>query len=221
MKSLLKLIFSLSLVFISILLVIKFTGVITIEKVENWLLMAKDTGVITLILIVIVILLSDLLLSIPTLATVILSGYFLGHTYGAVASLIGLMLIGILGYILSYYHGEKIEKRILPSENQRLEARQNFKKHGYSMILFSRAIPMLPEISACLAGMTNMPFKKFLSAWSLSVTPYVLICTYAGSVSSIDNPTPAIYSALGVNLILWLAWLITRKVRGSDPYKIN
>ncbi|MEO9947069.1 VTT domain-containing protein [Paraglaciecola sp.] len=210
MKSLLKLIFSLTLVFISIFIVMKFTGFITIEKVENWLLMAKNTGVVTLMLIVIVILLSDLLLSIPTLATVTLSGYFLGHTYGAIASLIGLMLVGLMGYMVSLYHGEKIEKRILPTSEQRLDARQNFTKHGYVMILFSRAIPMLPEISACMAGMTNMPFNRFIGAWLLSITPYVLICTYAGSISSLDNPAPAIYSAISVNVILWLAWYYHR-----------
>ncbi|MEP0174098.1 MAG: VTT domain-containing protein [Paraglaciecola sp.] len=210
MKSLLKLIFSLTLVFISIFIVMKFTGFITIEKVENWLLMAKNTGVVTLMLIVIVILLSDLLLSIPTLATVTLSGYFLGHTYGAIASLIGLMLVGLMGYMVSLYHGQKIEKRILPTSEQRLDARQNFTKHGYVMILFSRAIPMLPEISACMAGMTNMPFNRFIGAWLLSITPYVLICTYAGSISSLDNPAPAIYSAISVNVILWLAWYYHR-----------
>ncbi|WP_289029263.1 VTT domain-containing protein [uncultured Paraglaciecola sp.] len=210
MKALVKLILSLALVFISIFIVMKLTGIITIDKVENWLLIAKNAGVLTLILIVIVILLSDLLLSIPTLATVTLSGYFLGHTYGAIASLIGLMLVGMLGYVVSYYHGEKIEKRILPTSEQRLDARQNFKKHGYVMILFSRAIPMLPEISACMAGMTNMPFSRFIGAWLLSITPYILICTYAGSVSSLDNPAPAIYSAISVNVLLWLAWYYHR-----------
>lgn len=192
------------------------TGTITIEKVESWLLIAKNAGVLTLMLIVIVILLSDLLLSIPTLATVTLSGYFLGHTYGAIASFIGLLLVGVLGYVVSYYHGEKIEKRILPRSEQRLDARQNFKKHGYVMILFSRAIPMLPEISACMAGMTKIPFSKFIVAWSLSITPYILICTYAGSVSSLDNPTPAIYSAISVNVILWLAWYITLKLKNNN-----
>lgn len=192
------------------------TGTITIEKVESWLLIAKNAGVLTLMLIVIVILLSDLLLSIPTLATVTLSGYFLGHTYGAIASFIGLLLVGVLGYVVSYYHGEKIEKRILRTETQRLEARSHFSKHGLVMILFSRAIPMLPEISACMAGMTKIPFSKFIVAWSLSITPYILICTYAGSVSSLDNPTPAIYSAISVNVILWLAWYITLKLKNNN-----
>ncbi|MFT2090191.1 TVP38/TMEM64 family protein [Paraglaciecola sp. 2405UD69-4] len=212
MKALLKLILSFTLVFISIFVLMKFTGVITIEKVENWLLIAKDTGVWTLMFIVVVILMSDLLLSIPTLATVTLSGYFLGHLYGAIASLAGLMLVGVMGYLLSYYHGDKIEMRVLKTREQRLDARQNFAQHGIVMILFSRAIPMLPEISACMAGMTKMPFYKFIAAWSLSIIPYVLVCSYAGSISSLDNPNPAIYSAISVNIVIWLAWYATRKL---------
>jgi len=76
------------------------------------------------------------------------------------------------------------------------------------MILLSRAMPILPEVTACLAGMTKMKFSKFILAWLISTIPYVLIISYAGSASSIENPKPAIYTAIGISVTLWSGWYL-------------
>ncbi len=81
------------------------------------------------------------------------------------------------------------------------------------MILLSRAMPILPEVTACLAGMTKMKFSRFLLAWCLSTIPYVLIVSYAGSVSSLENPKPAIYTAIGISATLWAGWYLFNKKR--------
>ena len=64
-----------------------------------------------------------------------------------------------------------------------------------------------------LAGMTGMAFPRFLLAWCLSAIPYVLIAAYAGSVSTLANPRPAIFTALGLSAVLWTAWLGFRRYR--------
>lgn len=43
-----------------------------------------------------------------------------------------------------------------------------FQKYGFVMILMSRAAPILPEVSACLAGMTRMRIRTFFVAWSIN-----------------------------------------------------
>jgi len=72
-------------------------------------------------------------------------------------------------------------------------------------------MPMLPEAVTCLAGMTRMPFGKYLLAWMISSIPYALIATYAGSISSLENPRPAIFSAIGISTWLWLGWFFYRR----------
>jgi uncharacterized membrane protein YdjX (TVP38/TMEM64 family) len=79
-------------------------------------------------------------------------------------------------------------------------------------------MPILPEVTACLAGMTGMPFTKFLLAWSLSSVPYVLIASYAGSISSIDNPKPAILAALVLSAAFWLAWFIYHRAHHKPTF---
>ncbi len=206
MKSLIKIILLIAVFFASTFLLIKLTGILSIEQIENWLTQAKELSPIYVAPIIVLLLFADLFIAVPTLTVIILSGFFLGHIYGAITALTGLMLAGVCGYTLSRYYGNAILHFLVRDKNKRNDAILAFQKHGFVMILLSRAMPILPEITACLSGMTRMPFNKFFMAWMISSVPYVLIATYAGSISSIDNPKPAIFTAIGLSVLLWISW---------------
>lgn len=211
MRSLIKLILMLSLFFATTFIVAKVTGFMTLAQLEDWLEYAKNMNALYLMALVALLLFADLFIAVPTLSIMMLSGYFLGHTGGALASITGVMLAGVSGYTLSYFYGEKIERIIIKDAQQRHEMRLQFDRYGVFMILLSRAMPILPEVSACISGVTRMPFLKFIAAWSASSVPYVLIATYAGSISSIDNLKPAIITAITLSLLFMLAWMIFKK----------
>jgi len=210
-KSFIKLFLIIAICFASTFLLIKSTGILTIEQIEGWLAQAKTLSPLYVGAIIALLLLADLFIAVPTLTITILAGYFLGYTYGAFSALTGLMLAGIVGYAISRYYGKNILRLLLKNEVQRNEAIVTFQQHGFVMILLSRAMPILPEASACLAGMTRMTFGKFMIAWSISTIPYVLIAAYAGSISSIDAPTPAIMAAIGISSFLWVSWFFYRR----------
>jgi len=208
MKSLIRLFLIIASVFASTFVLIKLTGVLTVDQIEGWLIQAKELSLLYVGSIVTLLLFADLFVAVPTLTITILSGYFLGHTFGAIAALSGTMLAGISGYVISRYYGNEIMGFLIKDETERNEAKQSFDKSGFAMIILSRALPILPEASACLAGMTKMNFWKFLLAWSISTIPYVLIATYAGSISSFDDPMPAIFAAISISSILWMSWFL-------------
>lgn len=212
MKPLLKILLIVASCFATTFLLIKFTGILTVGQIEGWLSQARELSLVYVGSIIALLLFADLFIAVPTLTVTILSGYFLGHIYGAAAALIGVLLAGICGYILSYYYGSSILGYLLKDENRRNEAISTFQKHGFVMILLSRAMPILPEVSACLSGMIRMPFSKFLMAWLISSVPYILIATYAGSVSSLDNPKPAIFTAIGISTFFWIAWFVYHRM---------
>ena len=206
MKPLIKVFLIIATCFAATFLLIKFTGILTVEQIEGWLTQAKELSPIYVGTIVGLLLFADLFIAVPTLTVTILAGYFLGHTYGAVSALIGVILAGVCGYALSRYYGDVILGFLLKDEVKRNEAIITFQKHGFMMILLSRAMPILPEVTACLSGMTRMPFSKFILAWLISSIPYILIASYAGSISSMENPKPAIFSAIGISALLWASW---------------
>lgn len=212
MKSLIKLFLIIAAVFASTFLVIKFTGLLTIDQIESWLLQAKDFSPLYAGSIVALLLFADLFIAIPTLTVIILSGYFLGNTYGAIAALIGTMLAGISGYAISRYYGNGIMAFLIKDEEKRKQAIDAFDRSGFAMITLSRAMPILPEATACLAGITNMKFWKFLLAWSISTIPFTLIASYAGSISSASDPKPAIFAAIMISSFLWTAWFLYHRL---------
>jgi len=204
MKHLIKVIAIMASLFAITFVLAKTTGILSVEHIKTWLLQAKELSPYYVGGLVVLLLFADLFIAVPTLTVITLSGYFMGFHYGAIASLIGLVLAGVTGYGLSAIFGERIFGFLLKKEKARQEAKATFRQHGFIMILLSRAIPILPEVTACLAGMTKMKFSKFMLAWAISTIPYVLIISYAGSVSSIENPKPAIYTAIGISAILWI-----------------
>jgi len=215
MRPLLKVFIIIAAIFASTFLLIKFSGLLTIEQIEGWLTQAKELSPVYVGTIVVLLLFADLFIAIPTLTVAILAGYFLGHTYGSLAALAGITLAGIFGYVISRKYGGVILGFLLKDESKRSEAIETFQKHGFVMILLSRAMPILPEATACLSGMTRMSFNKFLTAWLISSVPYILIATYAGSISSIENPMPAIFSAIGISIFLWVAWFFYHRANNK------
>ena len=208
MRALLRVFLVVAACFAATFLFIKFTGALTIEQIEGWLALAKELSPLYVGALVALLLFADLFIAVPTLTITILSGYFLGHTYGSIAALTGVLLAGSCGYTLSRYYGETILNYLIKEEEKRNEAIEAFQQHGFAMILLSRAMPILPEVTACLSGMTRMAFGKFIMAWLISSVPYVFIASYAGSVSSIEDPKPAIFAAIGISLFLWILWLV-------------
>ncbi len=212
MRALIKLILTIAAFFGSTFVLIRMTGLFTVEDIKQWLNMANELNPIYLFIVIVVLLFSDLFIAVPTLTITLLSGYFLGFEYGAIASISGMLLAGFVGYFLSKRFGERILKKIIKSDNKRQEVISDFEKYGFTMILLSRISPILPEVSACLAGMTKMKFKKFALGWSLNTIPYALIISYSGSISSLSDPKPAIYTIIGLYAFLSIAWYVTKKV---------
>src|SRR5690606_41660994 len=89
-----------------------------------------------------------------------------------------------------------------------------FARYGMTVLIICRALPMLPEVSCCMAGATRMPPARFALAYCLGSVPYALLVAGAGAASSLQNPQPAIFTAIGISLLLWGAWwLLLRDIK--------
>lgn len=206
MHPLIKLTLTLVLIFASTFVIIKMTGILTTEDIKYWLENAKQHSTHQLMLITIMLLWLDIFIAMPTLTIILLSGYFLGPVVAILACLFGTTLAGTTGYWLCRIKGQRLFTLLIPNSEKRHQASNTFKNHGVVMILLARAAPILPEASACLAGMYSMRWRTFITVWLTSTIPYVGIAAYAGSISSISQPTPAILTAIILSAFFWLAW---------------
>lgn len=211
MHPLLRTVVVLFLGFAATFLVIKVATGLSFDDVELWLHEAQRTSPATLAGLVVALLLADILVSVPTLTITMLAGFLLGQFAGATAALLGLYGAGLIGYSVSRVFGDRLLCVLMKDDAKRMQVRETFAQHGFGMIILARAAPILPEVTACLAGATRMSLSRFLAAWSLNSIPYVFVATLAGSLSSLENPQPALFTAFGISATLWVSWFLFRR----------
>lgn len=215
MKDLLKIAFTLAAVFLSTFVIMRMTGWVTEADVRFYLAAAHDVHPAYLVALVITLLFVDLFIAVPTLATVLLAGYFLGPMLGAMASIIGLAAMGCTGYGLGRRYGSRLLVRLYKDEVRLAAIHKSFETNGLLVLFVCQALPILPEVSCCLAGTTKMPFPKFIFGFAVGTIPFAVIAAYAGSISTFSDPTPAIIASIGITATLWVLWTLLKR-RGKN-----
>lgn len=211
MKDLIKIAVILALAFASTFIIIKSTGLITEEGVSAFLQQAKSINPWWLATLVVGLLLIDLLIAVPTMTTILFAGFLMGPIYGGLASATGLMLLGVTGYGMGYRIGRPVLLRLFKDEKRLPEIETAFARNDLLWLFVCQAMPILPELSCTLAGIARTRFPRFLFGYAVGVVPFAFIVAYAGSISTLSNPSPAIYTAIGVSVILLLSWTLLKR----------
>jgi len=218
MKDMLKIAAVLAIAFASTFLVARWSGVLTEAEVAAFLRQAYSIEPIWFVLLVIGALWIDLLIAVPTMLTILLAGHFLGPVTGALAGVVGLLLMGSTGYLLGRRYGRRALLRLYGSGSaERLAAIEaSFARNDLLVLFACQALPILPELACCLAGISRMKPARFLAGYAVGVVPFAVIVAWAGSVSTADDPSLAILVGIGVSVVLLLAWRLLAR-RGREP----
>lgn len=213
MKDLLKIGFGLAVLFVSLFMIMRLSGLLPEDEVRTYLMAAHNIHPAWFVAIVIGLLWFDLIIAVPTMATVLLSGYFLGPTLGTAASIAGLFVMGLTGYGLGQRYGERLLTMLFREDEARIAAiRNNFARNDLLVLFVCQAIPILPELCCCLAGIAKMPLRRFLFGYGVGVVPFATIAGYAGSISTASDPMPAITAATGLTTSLLIAWMLVQRL---------
>lgn len=130
-------------------------------------------------------LVADLFLPVP--GTVVMSGlgWVYGRLLGGCLAALGSFLSGMAAYGLCRSLGDTAVRRILGQKD--LERSQHLAHvHGPWFIAVSRALPLLPEITTCMAGLTRMPLRRFLPALAAGSLPTGFVYAAIGSLGGIN-----------------------------------
>jgi len=213
MKDLLKTGAVLALAFASTFVIMRALGILTEDNVRAFLAQAHAIHPGWLVALVIGLLWIDLLIAIPTMATILLAGYFLGPVLGAAASVAGLLVMGLTGYGLGRHLGRPALARLFKDDTRIVGIEESFARNDLLVLFVCQALPILPELTCCLAGISRLRFTRFLFGYAVGVVPFACIVAYAGSISTVDEPGPAIYTAIGVSAALLMAWRLLQRQR--------
>lgn len=198
MKALIKFVVLLGTFFTFTFIVFKLFRIISADDIKLWLEVAMELSPSIVGVIIVFLMLIDLFIAIPTLSLTILSGFFLGVELGAFYSCIGMLGAGSMGYVISRFHGDKLLNFVTKDDNQKEEMTRIFSNLGFFSLMLCRAAPMLPEVTSCLAGVTQMPYWQYILFYSIGTIPYAVIAAYSGSISTVNDPSPAIFTFIGI-----------------------
>ena len=127
----------------------------------------------------------------------------------------GSVLAGLADYGLCRLIGPKQAARLTGAKGM-AEARRLFRFYGGWIVAGSRWLPILPETISFLAGLTAMPFPRYVVALTCGALPLGFVFAGAGHLGA-DNPLATLAICVIAPLGLWLGArpFLTAKSQGS------
>jgi len=206
MSDLIRIAIIMALAFASTFVIAHATGILPEGDLVAWLEGLREVDPLWLVLAVIGMLMLDLFIAVPTMTTILLAGWLLGPVLGGLVASAGLLLMGCTGYTLGRSLGRRALQRLFKDDARIAGIETAFARNDLLTLAVCQALPILPELSATLAGIARMHPLRFLAGYALGVVPFAFIVAAGGAASSPDNLRPAILTAIGVTVVMLLIW---------------
>lgn len=158
---------------------------------------------------------ADLVLPLPATGIMAAAGFVYGPWIGGGLSALGSFGSGLLAYCLCRAFGTKAARSLVgPEDLERSE--RLFASHGAWLVALSRALPLLPEVIACLAGLARMPPGRFAVALGCGSIPMGFIYAAIGAAGQ-EKPFLALGLSIAVPGLLWGVAQIVWSRKKSNP----
>jgi membrane protein DedA with SNARE-associated domain len=155
---------------------------------------------------------ADLLIPVPSSAIMYSYGLIYSESLGTLGGTVAAGIVGaavcvaasILAYGLCRWIGRRAALRIAGAEN--LDRVQRFfARWGSLTIVVARPLPMAAEAVFCLAGMSRMPFGRFVLASTVGAVPFATIFAYLGAMGrEQEAPLGFLTLSVAIPLVLWI-----------------
>jgi uncharacterized membrane protein YdjX (TVP38/TMEM64 family) len=145
------------------------------------------------------VLVSDIVLPVPSSVVMYLNGLFLGALGGLSLSMVSVVCSALIGYFIG--RGSSAVLRSKPDQ----VSGNILKKYGYLAILITRGIPVLSESVCIVCGYNRYDLKRYMLWNFLGYIPVCAVYAYAGSVSGSKEQFLLSFGAsVLVSGVLWL-----------------
>lgn len=208
MKDLIRIALILAAAFASTFLIVQWFDLLPEQGVLRWLQGLRAVHPVWLMAGVVALLLLDLFVAVPTMATILLAGWLLGPVLGGVTAAFGLMLLGATGYGIGRMAGRPALRRLLRDEARLAGIEAAFARNDLLTLAVCQAVPILPEVSAVMAGVARMRPLRFAFGYGIGVIPFAFVVASGGAASSPDDLRPAILTVIGVSATLLILWRV-------------
>lgn len=153
---------------------------------------------------IVLLLVADLVLPIPSSLVMVLSGAAFGVVNGAIIAGIGSIGCSLLGFELARRYGGRAAARMVGRDDTRY-VEQAFERYGAGAVFVTRALPIMKEAMSVVAGLSVMPRATFVLATVAGTIPEVAIYAYAGAASrEAGTIVPAVVILMALSAAGWM-----------------
>jgi uncharacterized membrane protein YdjX (TVP38/TMEM64 family) len=161
---------------------------------------------------------ADLFVPMPGPAIMAALGLIYGVLLGGLISVFASFMVGLIGYTLCRALGPRAAAWIASAgELERLSG--FFERYGMWAIAVSRLLHWVPEILACLAGLSRMSFPRFATGNLIGSVAVGFINAYFGSRGETDPETVAFVLVLPYIMIPIFLFILARGFMTTSPAK--
>ena len=146
-------------------------------------------------------LIGDLFLPVPATGVMSAAGYLYGTLVGGALSALGSTLSGLLAYGLCRCFGGKVARHLAGADDLARNA-SLFQRSGPWIVALSRWMPLLPEVTSCLAGLAGMRLRTFTAALLCGSVPMGFAYAAIGSAGQ-ERPGVAMALSIAVPAVLY------------------
>lgn len=163
----------------------------------------------------IALLIADLVLPIPSSAVMAALGIVYGPWWGGLIATVGSIASGLIGYGIGRLLGRPVAQRLV-GERMLDYGNRLFAGFGGWVVALSRWQPILPEVVACLAGLSRMRLGFFLLALACGSVPLGFTFAALGHAGAQRPLATMLVSALAP-LLLWALMQPLLRRRAGRP----
>lgn len=145
---------------------------------------------------------ADLVLPVPATGVMSGLGYVYGFWLGGFIAAAGSFLSGALAFWLCRRWGQRMAGRLLGEKDRERGERLFAGGAGAWLVVMSRWMPLLPEVVACMAGLTGMPVKRFLISLGCGCVPMGFVFAAIGAAGT-EKPGLAILLSVLLPAVLY------------------
>lgn len=162
---------------------------------------------------VVVFLLADIALPIPSSFVLTTTGYLLGFELGTAVCFVGLTCASLGGYALGRYAGGPVAQRVVGRAQLERFAELS-QRYGDALLVAFRAMPVLAEATTILAGISRMALPRFVLVVSIGNLVVAAVYAWIGAVSA-SQSSFLIASVASIVLPLLIVLAMRRAARGK------
>lgn len=173
----------------------------------------SEKSVVLITLAVIVFLLADIVLPIPSSFVLSTTGFLLGTAAGTLICFVGLTCASLAGYALGRWAGGPLAQRLVGKAQVERFADLSA-RYGDGLLVAFRAMPVLSEATTILAGLSRMALPRFLLVVSIGNAVVAFVYAWIGAVSA-SQSSFLIASAASIVLPVLIVLGMRRAARRS------